>query len=305
MTDEDGMAVTAVIPAYNEEKTIKRVVEETRRFVTDVVVVDDGSSDSTGMIAAGAGATVLRHRENMGYGAALRTGFKHVKNNGAAVMVVLDADGQHNPADIPGLIKPIVEGRADVVAGSRFLDGNVRTRIPAYRKLGIGVVNQAWKLAAGGAMTDTQCGFRAYSRDAVDKIEIKEANMSASLEILGQTSDNGLRLMEVPVSVDYGSETSTIRPGKHGMELINYVLKKMKEEHPLLIFGVSGLIVASVGLAFGVYSLNAYFESRYLPFGPTILSGILIFIGTLMILGGLILNSIQSLAARIEKRMSK
>ena len=167
------------------------------------------------------------------------------------------------------------------------------------------MVNRAWKLASGDDHTDTQCGFRAYSRDAVGKIDIRETNMSASLEILDKASANDLRVVEVPVSVNYGGDTSTVRPSRHGMELVNYVLRKLKEEHPLMIFGGGDVLVTIVGLGFGIYSLNSYFDSRYLPFGPAIIAGIAIYVGTLMIFGGLILNSIQSIASRLEDKGSK
>ena len=300
-TQEQPM-ITVVIPAYNEEKTIGRVIEDTKRYVQNVIVVDDGSSDGTGNVALGAGATVLRHSKNLGYGSALATGFNYFKNNGAGVMVVLDGDGQHKPSDIPRLVKPLIDDQADIVIGSRFMNGGEKTGIPRYRRFGIGIVNRAWNIASGEKVTDTQCGFRAYSRDAVDKMEIKEANMSASLEILDQARTENLRVVEVPISVNYHGNSSSMEPGRHGMELVNYVLKKLKDEHPLLIFGVGGVIVTSIGLAFGVYSINSYFDSRYLPFGPTIVAGILVYVGTLMIFGGLILNAIQSIAAKLEDK---
>ena len=294
--------ITAVIPAYNEEKTIAKVVEETCRYVNQVVVVDDGSTDGTPEVARSAGAMILRHSHNAGYGASLATGFKYVKNNGAGILVVLDADGQHDPGQIPQLIAPIIEGKADVVIGSRFMDDEQKSQMPAYRRFGIGVVNKAWRFASSDSMTDTQCGFRAYSRRAIDGIDIKESGMSASLEVLDQASDHNLKVVEVPVSVRYGGDTSTMEPGKHGMELINYVMKKLKEEHPLLIFGGAGMVLTMIGLGFGILALNSYFETRYLPYGPTIIAGVTIYIGTLMIFGGLILNAIQSIASKLEDK---
>lgn len=297
--------ITAVIPAFNEENSIGKTVEESKKYVEEVVVVDDGSLDNTVNVASQAGAIVLRHASNLGYGAALATGFKYVRGNGADVLVVLDGDGQHNPADIPRIVDPILHGNADIVSGSRFMNNDSRGGMPAYRKLGIGVVNKAWNYASKDTLTDTQCGFRAYSRDAIEKIEIKQAGMSASLEILDEAGQKSLRVVEVPISARYEGETSSVQPGRHGMELINYVLRKLKEEHPLLIFGLSGVVVTSVGLAFGVYSLNSYFDSRYLPFGPTIVAGVMIYVGTLMIFGGLILNSIQTLASKLENKRSR
>jgi dolichol-phosphate mannosyltransferase len=305
MTQERDVAITALIPAYNEEKSIGRVIEDTKRYVQNVVVVDDGSSDGTVKAAISAGATVLRHETNRGYGSALATGFAYFRNNGAGVMVVLDGDGQHDPSDIPRLVKPVIDGQADVVIGSRFMDGEPKPDMPRYRRFGIGIVNKAWNMASGDDVTDTQCGFRAYSRDAVEKMDIREANMSASLEILDQAAEKNLRIVEVPVSVDYGGQTPSVEPGRHGMELLNYLLKKLREDHPLLIFGTIGVAMVGVGLVFGVISVNSYFTSRYLPFGPTIIAGILVYVGTLMFFGGLILNAIQSLAARIEDERQK
>jgi glycosyltransferase involved in cell wall biosynthesis len=302
MTESSSPKITAVIPAFNEEKTIGRVVQETLRYVSEVVVVDDGSTDTTRNVALTAGATVLAHSINQGYGDALATGFEYVKNNGANIMVILDGDGQHNPADITRLAAPIISGQADIVLGSRFISKGSKKDVPAYRRFGIGIVNKAWNMTSSEELTDTQCGFRAYSRNAIDKIDIQEAGMSASLEILDQAGKGNLKLMEVPVKVGYEGDTSTQKPTRHGMELVNYVLKKLKEEHPLLIFGGIGLVVSSLGLVFGIIALNGYFDSRYLPFGPTIIAGILIYVGTLMIFGGLILNSIQSIASRLEDK---
>ena len=300
MTESSGPMITAIIPAYNEEKAIGRIVEDVKRYVQDVVVVDDGSSDATRDVALSAGATVLRHQKNLGYGSALATGFAHFKNNGAGIMVVLDGDGQHDPSEIPRLIKPLLDGQADIVVGSRFMDGEKEACIPRYRKFGIGIVNRAWNFASGEERTDTQCGFRAYSRDAINKIDIHQQNMSASLEILDQASQNGLRVIEVPVTVMYGGDTSSVGPGRHGLELVNYVLKKLREEHPLLIFGGMGVIMIILGLAFGIAALNTYLSNHHLPFGPTIIAAVMTYLGTLMVFGGLILNAIQSLASRVR-----
>ncbi len=161
MSKGNGFSITAVIPAFNEEKTIAAVVKETRLYVDEVVVVDDGSTDSTQKIAHDSGATVLRHTRNMGYGNALATGFRYFKGNGAKVLVVLDGDGQHNPQEIPNLVTPVANGSADIAIGSRFMNKECEAEIPAYRKFGIGIVNRAWKMASGEERSDTQCGFRA------------------------------------------------------------------------------------------------------------------------------------------------
>jgi glycosyltransferase involved in cell wall biosynthesis len=301
-TTQERPMITVVIPAYNEERTLGQIIEETQKYVDQVIVVDDGSTDATREVAVSAGATVLKHSQKAGYGTALATGFNFVRNNSASVMVVLDADGQHDPRQIPHLVGPIIDGKADIVTGSRFMKGEFRSQVPTYRRFGIGIVNRTWNFTSLYSLTDTQCGFRAYSRRAIDEIHITEAGMSASLEILDQASDHNLKVVEVPVSVRYGGDTLAMEPGKHGMELINYLLKKLKEEHPLLIFGGAGMVLTMIGLGFGILALNSYFETRYLPFGPTMIAGITIYIGTLMIFGGLILNAIQSIASKLEDK---
>lgn len=222
--------VTAVIPTFNEEGTIARVISEAKRYVDEVVVIDDGSCDGTRQVALKEGAVVLSHPRNLGYGSALASGFSYVRDNGGGIMVVIDGDGQHNPADIPRLIGPIVDGDADLVTGSRFLDSHSRLAVPVYRRIGILVVNRMWSLAMGSSVRDTQCGYRAYSRGALCNIEIRETNMSASLEILDEAVRKKLRIVEIPVNVSYMGTTGTIRPFRHGAELVNYVLRRMKDK---------------------------------------------------------------------------
>jgi glycosyltransferase involved in cell wall biosynthesis len=153
-------SITAILPAFNEEVSIGSVVLRTKQYANRVIVVDDGSSDRTAEVASLAGAEVLRHTENMGKGAALRTGFQSL--NGDEVIVTIDSDGQHDPADMPRLIEPILRGEADMVNGSRYLNGD-RKDTPAYRRLGQVVLDKATNLDSGISVTDSQSGFRAYS----------------------------------------------------------------------------------------------------------------------------------------------
>jgi glycosyltransferase involved in cell wall biosynthesis len=129
--------VAVGIPAYNEEKTIARAVLGAQKHAHIIIVCDDGSSDLTGEIADRLGAVVVRHEKNLGYGAALQSLFERAKELNADVLVTLDSDGQHNPAEIPRLVKPIEDGVAEVVLGSRFLDERGTADMPMYRQLGV------------------------------------------------------------------------------------------------------------------------------------------------------------------------
>jgi len=209
--------VVACIPAYNEEDTIGAVVSKALKHVDLVIVCDDGSTDLTGEVAREAGALVIRHAENMGYGAALRTLFNKARAIDPDVMVILDGDGQHDPDDIPDLIEPILSGEADIVVGSRFLG---KTDMPAYRGIGIRLISLVVRLTAYPNIRDAQSGFRAYSRRAIRAIRITERGMGASTEILLKAAYHGLKLKEVPVEVSYAGVVPRMSPWRHGLSVL-------------------------------------------------------------------------------------
>ena len=214
--------ILACIPAYEEEKSIGYVVRGALKYVDMVIVCDDGSKDATAEVAQRAGAVVLRHEQNLGYGAALRTLFNAAKRLNPDIMVVLDADGQHDPGYIPSLVKPIISGKVDIVVGSRFLS---KTEIPTYRRLGIKIITWLIRLVAYPHLQDAQSGFRAYNRRAVRLINIVEPGMGASTEILLKAAVYGLRIGEVPVRIRYTAAAHTLSPWKHGMAVLLITLK--------------------------------------------------------------------------------
>ena len=210
---EGNKRTLAVIPCFNEEATIGSVVLKAKRYVDTVVVIDDGSIDKTAKIAEYAGATVLRHEKNKGYGAALKSGFEYARENNFDVMTILDGDGQHDADQIQTVMRPVSEGKADICVGSRFLDstGNM---VPMYRHFGIAVLT---KFSNAGSdkkdkVTDAQSGFRAYSRKAIDNIDLKDTRMGASAEILMQGRRNHLNCEEVSITCSYEGECSTEKP---------------------------------------------------------------------------------------------
>jgi glycosyltransferase involved in cell wall biosynthesis len=167
-----GCLTIACIPAFNEEKTIAKVILQTQKYVDKVIVCDDGSTDMTAEIAEKLGAVVVRHSRNLGYGAALNTLFREAVKLNPSCIVTIDADGQHNPSDIPKLVEPIVRGEADIVIGSRFLSSKDNT--PKYRRLGIKVITGIARKISYPQITDAQSGFRAYSRRAVEELGLTE-----------------------------------------------------------------------------------------------------------------------------------
>jgi glycosyltransferase involved in cell wall biosynthesis len=190
------------IPAYNEERSIASVVAHSVQHASMVVVVDDGSSDSTSAKALEAGATVIRHQFNSGKGVAVSTLFNFAIQSQADVLVLLDGDGQHDPAEIPLLVQRCLADDADVVVGSRFHPG-AKSPTPRVRRLGQMAFNRMTAIASGVCCTDSQSGFRAFNRRAFCAMQLTESSFSVESEMQFEYRARGLRLSEVPISCSY------------------------------------------------------------------------------------------------------
>jgi GT2 family glycosyltransferase len=212
--------VIAAIPCLNEEQFISDVVTRARRYVGKVIVVDDGSTDDTSEAAQSAGAYVIRHERIQGAGAATRSAFEAAKANDADVLVTLDGDGQHDPDEIPWILAPIINDKADLVIGSRFLQPTQRTQginIRRYRKFGIDVITWLYNLGSNFKVSDSQSCFRAHSRRLLDAINITESGFSFSVEVLIKARRKGFVITEVPISCVYHSQGSSLNPVAHGL----------------------------------------------------------------------------------------
>lgn len=294
--------VIAAMPAFNEEKFIAKTILGCKPYVDEVVVVNDGSSDATAMIATACGAKVVYHNKNMGYGAAIRTCFETAKGMKARAMVIIDSDGQHDPEEIKKVLEPVLAERADVSIGSRFLEGHKEENIPFYRTVGMKVLDIATNQGGGMKFSDTQSGFRAYSNLAVNKIKIGNAGMSAGSEILLQVKDHGLKVEEVPITCRYDIEdTSTHNPVVHGVKVLVGVITEIEYKHPLFYIGVPGLILICFGFVDAFYLLSSYNSGNSLPFGPTILMLLLFMVGLLAVFNALSLHAMSRLLAGVAK----
>ncbi len=290
----EAVSVLAAIPAFNEQKTIGSVVLTAQRYASKVIVVDDGSEDQTAWVAEQAGATVIRHPANRGYGAALRSCFEYARKNEFEVLVVLDGDGQHRPEMIPHVVAPITDGIADVCIGSRFLSGRPSPGVPGYRKFGIGVITKLTNLGTkhNRKVTDAQSGFRAYSQSAIAAIDPLEADMGASSEILWEADRRGLRIVEVPVEVDSAVHESSQGPIRHGMSVIGSMIRYVETEHALLFFGVPGLVSFIIGLGLGVYVVQSYSRTGEPALGLALVTVLALVLGMLLAFTGLILHAV-------------
>lgn len=201
MTMSD-LKVFCVIPAWNEERNISKVVASVKPLVDAVIVVDDGSSDDTYNLASAHDIIVLRHATNRGQGAGLQTGNEYALLAGADVIVHFDADGQFLAEEIGDLIEPIKRGEADVVFGSRFMEK--KSEIPFFKKNIIMPLAKIFNNILGiKGMTDPQSGFRALSRRVAEKIKIEHDDMAHCSEILMKVFENNFKVKEVPTTVIY------------------------------------------------------------------------------------------------------
>ncbi len=292
--------VVACIPAYKEEKSIGRVVLLTRRYVDMVVVCDDGSPDLTGDIAEALGAVVIRHGRNKGKGAALRSAIKRAWEMNPDIVVVLDADGQHNPDDIPRLLEPILNNKADMTVGSRYIEGSV-VDAPLYRRLGLRFINFLSRRAIPTNVKDTQSGFRAFSAKALSNLLSFESDgYVVEMEQLALAEKSGLRIVEVPVHIQYeGLEnTSKNHPLFHGTELVGFALRLIVEERPLLFLGVPGALLILLGVVFGGYFLWYFNLTRYFSLPMALVSFGALSLGTLLFITSLVLYAISRLKRR-------
>lgn len=193
--------VVLVMAAYNEGARISQVVDSVSKYVDKIIVVDDGSTDNTSVVVNNKKAVVLRHRINLGQGAALQTGFDYAKVFNPSVVITYDADGQFKASDIPKVIRPIIRDETDVVLGSRFM-GHV-DNITYLRKLILKAGVLFTYIFSQVKLTDTHNGFRAFNMVALNRINITQNRMAHASEIIDQVVNRGVRYIEMPVSVKY------------------------------------------------------------------------------------------------------
>jgi glycosyltransferase involved in cell wall biosynthesis len=283
----------ACIPAYNEEFHIENLIKSAKNHVDSVVVCDDGSTDNTANIAKKAGAIVISHKTNKGYGAAIITLFDYARENNAEIMITIDGDGQHDPDQIPLLVNTISKHNVDVVIGSRFLNNDIEA--PGYRQRGIKIITSAANYGTDLKVSDSQSGFRAYSKNAIDVIHPTEENMSVSTEILFKISNKGLSLAEVPITISYGDDTSKHNPVSHGVSVLANTIKFASIKHPLRFYGISGITLVIIGMVLGGLFLDGYLNNQVILYGMMAGSVVLFLLGSILSVTAIILFSMVNL----------
>ena len=279
--------IIVAMPAYNEEKYIGTLVLRVKAYADEVIVVDDGSTDNTAEIARLAGATVVEHPRNMGYGAAIKSLLAEGKARDADVLVLIDADSQHNPAEIPALIQPLSNG-SDIVIGSRELNHN-NQHIPVYRRFGQKVLLRMTRFLSREKLTDSESGFRAFSRKALAQLKLSENGMAISAETIAAAAEEGLKITEVPISVTYNKDSSTLNPVSHGLGVLIRIIAMISEKRPLFFFGLGGLVSIIAGIIVGIRVATILSATGQIAYGTVFISAILLVVGIFSIFTGIIL----------------
>jgi len=282
------------IPAYNEELSIASVLHKSKKVdvVDDILVVDDGSADETAEIAADMGVKVIRHKKNAGKGAAIKTIFNYAESKEYDFLVLMDGDGQHNPYEIPYVLSPALNPGADMVVGARW--GEL-TEMPFYRKIGKNVLD--YVTPGGKDAKDTQSGFRAFNRNYIEEINLKQNDFTIESEMITRAKDKDLNITHARISCRYEDvqNKSTDGPIAHGMNVLSKIIRLTIQQRPLFFLGIPGIIFYILGLITGFQVIQTAASKQVLSVGYGLLTIVFIILGSIFVTSGFILNEIHRL----------
>lgn len=292
-----GRRIIVAIPCLNEERNIGSLVIQARRWASEVVVVDDGSTDETALIAEEAGATVIRHAENQGKGAALNSAFGVALGRDADVLVVMDGDGQHRAEGIPNVAAPVLKGEADIVVGSRHLQEG---GIPRVRRVGQTMVTAATNLGSGVNVTDSQSGFRAFSRKALESMTFSSRGFAVESEMQFLALDRGLVVVEVPIEAVYVDPPKR-NVFRHGLVVIDGVMRLVGMHRPLLFFAMMSLAMWLAGSLMALWALDMVSQgSAAAAIASTLGAIACLVLGVLAVFAGVLLHSIRAMMMHLR-----
>jgi len=301
------MKTIAVIPAYNEEESIAEIVTGTKKHVDKVLVINDGSTDATEKNARKAGAVVYSHPINRGLGPTILDGYREALRMGADIVLQTDADGQYLTTEIPKLLKPVVENRADMSLGSRFA-GEIE-HMPGIKKFGNRMFSRFTSFLAGTKITDAQTGFRAMNRELLENI-IPTGRYTYTQEMIIRASREGYRIQEVPIFFakrKHGDSRLISNSFSYGSNALSIMVKTFREYHPLKFFGVPGVVFILLGLLLGISLVDVFVKTGTFS-GHTasvMLTVLLIITGGLLISMGLLADMMESKYRQIREHFRR
>ena len=299
------MKLVIIIPAFNEEATIFEVIKaipEVNGRITsqEVVVVDDGSKDKTKALAEKAGAFVVSHVGNKGVGQAFRTGIETALLRKADVIVNIDADGQFNPLDIPVIIEPIVSLKADFVTATRFKNGMLIGKMPFVKKIGNRMFTRLTSTLVGQKFSDTQCGFRAYSREAALRLNLY-GKFTYTQEVFLDLAHKGLRIVEVPLYVkaerSHGKSKVVRSLVKYIFQAFVIIVRSIRDYKPLAFFGSIGMSIFGLG-----FIIELVLFIRWLITGTVSPFTTLVIVGAIALILGFLLLVLALIADMLDRQ---
>ena len=304
------MRLAVVIPAWNEEGSIGGVITSLPKLnkrisKTEIIVVDDGSTDRTAAIAKSLGAIVVSHNGNKGVGKAFQTGVESALMRKADVIVNIDADGQFNPLDIPKLISPILDGKADFVTATRFKNGNLIGKMPFIKYVGNRIFTSLTSFLIGKKFTDTQCGFRAYSREAALRLNLY-GRFTYTQEVFLDLAYKQMCIAEVPLLVRAERSNGKSKVVKsiplYIIQALSIIVRSIRDYKPLAFFGIIGGTIFSFGVIIEVVLFVRWLiTSRVSPYTTLVTVGVVaLIVGFLLLILALISDMLDR-QRRIEE----
>lgn len=291
----NGKTIAVVIPAYNEEKQIAKVIEAIPDFVDQIIVVNDGSTDETEKVSTSHGAFVINHNQNKGVGAAFNSGVMKVIKDNYDIMVNIDADGQFNPSDIKKLIKPIIDNKYDFVTASRFINPEYYPKMPKIKFWGNKQMSKIISSLTNIKFFDVSCGFRAYSKEALLRLNLF-GNFTYTQETFIDLALKKISIKEIPIHVrgkrEFGKSKVASNLFKYAYNTSKIIIKTYRDYKPLKLFARFALLFSIIGFGLMIFVIIHYLKTAgFTPYKWIGFSSILSFsIALVLLMTGFILD---------------